>query len=125
MRVWAFLSWWYGQGWLGESKLQSRRLARVESYFGFRTLLTTLFQPFRQIDAGQRRGGLGVQMRAWLDRTISRVIGAGARLVLLVIGSLWWLVSALMSAGWLLIWPLLPVAPLLGFAGMLMGVGSL
>lgn len=124
MRAWALLSWWYGSGWLGESKLQVRRLARVESYFGFRSLLMTLFQPFRQIDAGRYRGGLAVQTRAWLDRTISRFIGASARLVLLVVGGLWWGVSALISACWLLVWPLLPVAPLLGLVATLVGVGS-
>lgn len=125
MRVWALLSWWYGPGWLGESKLQAGRLARVESYFGFRTLVVTMFQPFRQIDAGRLRGGLGVQVRAWFDKTVSRFIGASARLILLIVGALWWGVSALASACWLLVWPLLPVAPLLGLVAALTKVGSL
>lgn len=125
MRVWAFLSWWYGLGWLEESKLQVRRLSRVESYFGFRTLLETLFQPFRQIDADRSRGSLGMQARAWLDRTISRCIGASARLVLLIVGLLCWFASALASAAWLVIWPLLPIAPIVGLTASAVGVGAL
>lgn len=121
--MWALITWWYGVGWVSEARLQIKRLSRVESYFAFGSLMRTLFQPFRQIDAESRRGGLSVQFRAWLDRTISRLIGAMARLVLLIVGTTWWLVSALASACWLLIWPFLPLAPLLGFLAAALGVG--
>lgn len=124
MRVWALISWWYGAGWAGECRLQLQRISRVESYFGFSTLLRTLFQPFRQIDAESRRGGLAVQFRAWLDRAISRFIGALARFVLLVVGVLWWLVAVLTSACWLLVWPLLPLAPLVGALAAVLKVGA-
>lgn len=123
MRAWALMTWWYGAGWVGEARLQIQRLSRVESYFAFSSLLRTLFQPFRQIDAESRRGGLSVQFRAWLDRTISRFIGAMARLILLAVGLAWWLVSALASACWLLIWPFLPLAPVLGALAAAMGLG--
>lgn len=123
MQAWGLISWWYGAGWAGEFRLQLRRLARAESYFDFRSLLLTLFQPYRRIDADSRRGGLEVQFRAFLDRTISRLIGALARLVLLVVGVLWWFVSALASAGWLLLWPLLPCAPILGVIAATLKVG--
>lgn len=123
MQAWALLHWWYGAGWVGEFRLQLRRLSRVEGYFDFRTLLVTLFQPYRQIDAGSRRGGLGVQFRAWLDKSISRLIGALARLVLLFVGGLWWLFSALAGACWLLLWPLLPLAPVLGIIASALKVG--
>jgi len=127
MQVWALITWWYGAGWVAESQLQSKRLARVESYFSFGTLLRTLFQPFRQIDAGSRslRSGVSAQFRAWLDRTISRVIGASARLILIVVGLVWWCISALMSACWLLVWPFLPLAPVLGCVAAAFGVGTL
>jgi len=125
MQVWALITWWYGTGWAGEFRLQARRLGRVEGFFAFDTLLRTLFQPFRQIDAGSRRGGLSVQFRAWLDKSISRFIGASARLVLLLAGALWWCVSALTSACWLMLWPLLPVMPIIGAFAALLRVGSL
>lgn len=122
--MWALTRWWYGAGWLGELELQARRLSRVESYFDFRSLILTLFNPFRQIDAGARRGGLAVQLRALVDSVISRLVGALARITLLFIGVVWWLVSLVFSVGWLIIWPFLPLSPLLGFVGMIAGVGS-
>ena len=118
------LRWWYGTGWLGELTRQAKRLDRVEDYFSFGQLVKTLFQPFKQIDAGTRRGGLGVQLRALLDRGMSRVVGASARFVLLFIGVLWWIVSALIGACWLFVWPLLPVAPLVGAVLMVLRVGT-
>lgn len=105
--------------------MQARRLGRVEAYFAFGTLLRTLFQPYRQIDAGSRRGGLSIQFRAWLDKFISRLIGASARLILLLAGCLWWCVSALTSACWLMLWPLLPAMPVIGVFAALLKVGSL
>ncbi len=123
MQAWAFFRWWYGAGWLGELRREEARLKRVEDHFSFVLLLRTLFQPFRQIDAGIGRGGLSAQFRAWFDRSISRIIGGGARLALLVGGALWWCVSALVGALWLLLWPLLPFAVLVGALwSMLQGI---
>ncbi len=123
MWVWAMLRWWYGTGWLAELTRQAKQLDRVEDYFSFGQLLRTLFQPFKQIDAGSRRGGLGVQFRAWLDRSMSRVVGASARIILLCVGVLWWVVSALIGACWLFLWPFLPVAPLVGGVLMALRIG--
>lgn len=125
MRAWALIAWWYGAGWANEYRLQLQRLSRVENYFAFGSLLRTFFQPFRQIDAGSRRGSLSVQLHGWLDRAISRFIGASARLVLLVVGVGWWVVSALASVCWLLVWPILPVAPVFGIVAAATGVGML
>lgn len=122
MRIWAFLRWWYGPGWLGEISLQLQRLFRTEEYFSLGLLARTLFQPFRQIDAEGRRGGLDVQLRAFVDVVMSRFVGTSARTILMVIGSLWLAVSFLVSVVWLLVWPLLPFAPVLGLTLSLMGV---
>lgn len=123
MQVWALLRWWYGAGWLGELERQAKRLDRVEDYFSFGALLRSFFQPFKQIDAEPRRGDLGVMMRAWLDRTVSRVVGAAARLTLVLIGCLWWFVTVLIGVCWMLVWPFLPIAPLLGLVGMMAFAG--
>lgn len=123
MQVWALITWWYGAGWVDEVRLQIQRLSRIESYFAFGSLLRTLLQPFRQIDAESRRGGLSIQFQAWLDRTISRLIGAIARLVLLFAGLIWWFLAALASASWLVIWPFLPLAPIVGAVAAAVRVG--
>lgn len=108
---------------MSELDRQAKRLDGVEDYFSFGSLLRTMFQPFKQIDAGAKRGSLDVQFRAWLDRTMSRVVGASARLLLLVVGMLWWLIAALMGVCWLLVWPFLPISPLIGLVLMLLNIG--
>lgn len=123
MQLWALFGWWYGSGWAGEWKRQTERLSRVNDYFSFGNLFRTLFQPFRQIDAGPRKGGLEVQFRAWLDRTMSRFIGAVARTVLIFVGGAWWIVSLLIAVFWMSIWPLLPLAPIIGLILTLLHVG--
>lgn len=116
------VEWWYGPGWVGEWRRQTRRLARLSDYFSFGLLLKTLFQPFRQIDAGGTRGGLSVKFRSWIDRSISRIIGAFVRLIVLIIGSIWWLISVILALAWMLIWPLLPLAPGIGLVITIIGV---
>lgn len=125
MQVWALIRWWYGAGWLGETHRLTRRLVGVEEYFSFGNLLRTLFQPFKQIDAGSTRGGLSVQARAFLDRTISRIIGAFSRLTLLIIGVVWWIIVAAFGLIWLCLWPFFPIAPVIGIFAALIHFGGL
>lgn len=123
MQAWALLQWWYGAGWMNELERQAKFLYRVEDYFSFGNLFRTLFQPFKQIDATPRKGGLEVQFHAWLDKMMSRFIGAAARLILLLVGGAWWVISALISVCWLLVWPFLPAAPLVGLIFTILRVG--
>lgn len=113
------LSWWYGDGWKQRAGLIRERLARTLDFFSISLLLQTLFSPFRQISAGKMTGPIGVQMRAFFDRLISRVIGVIVRLFMIVVGIIiialhvtWGLV---VLASWALV-PLLPVAGVLAFS---------
>lgn len=123
MQVLSFLRWWYGEGWRGQLSAQQLYLRKIGDFFSVSLLLRNLFQPFRQISAGSVRGGLGVQFRAWLDRLISRMIGAMVRLFMICMGGIWWCLSALMSVVTLALWPLLPLAPLIGLILAGSGVG--
>lgn len=95
------------------SRLREKLVGTLD-YFSIDLLLRTFFSPFRQISAGQVRGPLGVQMRALLDRIISRVIGAMIRLVMIIVGIfaiiLYTLIGGLMVA----VWGIIPVLPVLG-----------
>lgn len=110
------LNWWYGEGW----RLQWRRargyLSSTAGFFSLGQLAATLFAPFRQISAGQVNGPVGVQFRAFLDRSFSRVFGAVFRSIFIVVGviTLAFVViySALVIVFWLVI-PILPVAGLI------------
>jgi hypothetical protein len=110
----AFFIWWYGPGWRLQSERMMQRLLGVADTFSFSLLLGSLFAPFRQISAGRVRGPLGVQFRAWLDRLISRFIGALIRIGMLLFGGVAFLGCAVWSIAYLAVWPLLPAMPIIG-----------
>ncbi len=118
--VWA-LSWWYSAGWKARVVSLRERLAASYDYFSIDLLLRTLFSPFRQISAGKVSGPIGLQLRAFVDRLISRIIGSIVRIILIFVGAVWLALQALIGALLLVIWPLLPFAPLVGFIMMLSG----
>lgn len=95
------------------SRLREKLVGTLD-YFSIDLLLRTFFSPFRQISAGQVRGPLGVQMRALLDRIISRVIGAMIRLVMIIVGIFAIILYALIGGLMVLVWGIIPVLPVLG-----------
>jgi hypothetical protein len=80
-----------------------------------------LFDPFRQIDAGNVRGSLDVQMRAFGDRLFSRVFGAFIRSIFIVLGLLCALGTGILGMVVVLVWPFVPFMPLIGLGLTLFG----
>lgn len=119
--VLTFFSWWYTNGWRYLLKLISDRFLNLYDLFSFDLLVSTLFSPYRQISAGRVEGSLEVQFRAFLDRLISRMIGAMIRTVVLISGVLCLLIVAIFSVCELLIWAFLPIAPLIGLVLAVVG----
>jgi hypothetical protein len=118
--VWA-LSWWYGSGWK-QCLLRARdRMASTFDYFSIGLLAKTLFSPYKQISADKIRGPINVQLRAFFDRLVSRVIGAIVRTILIVTGLLWIGVQAAVSLVVVIAWAAVPFAPLVGFILLLSG----
>lgn len=118
--VWA-LSWWYGAGWKACFVRLRSQLENSYDYFSIGLLLSSLFAPFRQISAGKVSGPIGVQMRAFFDRQLSRVIGAFVRMILIVVGVIWLGLQIIWGALSMVGWALLPIIPLVGFTLMLSG----
>lgn len=114
MFVIGLMSWWYGRGWRGAAQRVGQRLANLEDYFSIDLLLKTFFAPFRQISAGGVRGPLGVQMRAFFDRLISRLIGAMIRLFTILIGLVALTIYAVGGLLILLLWAFIPLFPIAG-----------
>lgn len=114
--------WWYGDGWRKHAQLVANRLDGTMDYFSIDLLIKTLFAPFRQISAGKVDGPLGVQMRALVDKLVSRVIGAFIRTLLLVIGGIAIGVQAAVGLALLILWALVPLFPFVGIALAIMGV---
>lgn len=121
MFIVGMLFWWYGQGWRDGAIRVGRRIAHLEDYFSIDLLLKTLFSPFRQISAGKVKGSLGVQMRAFFDRTISRVIGAMIRLFTIVIGLVAIIIYSIVGLVVLAVWAVIPLMPLAGIVLFMSG----
>ncbi len=122
MHLLAFVSWWYGLGWLDQVTLVRGRFTRATDRYSLLLLVRTLFSPFKQLDAnnGGRRG-LDAQFRAWVDRLVSRCIGAMVRSFMLVVGLIVLIFEAMLACFRLAMWPVLPLTPLLGLMLMLTG----
>lgn len=121
MFIVGMLSWWYGAGWRQRLLAAREHIATTYDYFSIDLLLRTLFSPFRQISAGSVRGPLGVQMRAWFDRLISRTIGFIVRVLTIVIGSVTIALAGVLHVLGLLAWAVLPALPLVGLVLFLTG----
>ncbi len=121
MFIVGILSWWYTAGLLGRIKSLQRRLAGLIDYFSIDLLATTLFAPFRQISAGRVDGPIAVKWRAFLDRLVSRVIGAIVRTLTIIVG----LVAIIFVSAWCVVavalWLLTPLLPIIGAVMMIIG----
>lgn len=121
MFIVGILSWWYGTGWMARVSLAKNHLLRTYDYFSIGLLASSLFAPYRQISAGRVKGPLPVMMRAFFDRQLSRIIGAVARSVLIIIGLGWIMVQLAVAILAIAGWSVLPFVPLIGFVLMLSG----
>lgn len=121
MLLTAFLFWWYGHGWVQQLGSVRDMLVRTFDFFSIDLLAKSLFSPFRQISAGKVRGSLQVVLQAWLDRVLSRFIGAMLRTTIIFVGIVSLLVMAVVAAVRIVLWPLLPLLPVMFFLLMLAG----
>ena len=90
--------------------------------FSVALLLRTLFDPFRQISAGQSGSSFDAQVRALGDRAFSRLFGAVVRSIFILIGLLGTGLAGVFGVVELLAWPFMPVLPLAGVVLAVMGV---
>lgn len=114
MFVVGLLGWWYSAGWRDRIRMIGERLAKSYDLFSLDLLIKTLFSPFRQISAGKVRGSFAVQIQAFFDRLLSRLIGAFVRTIILIIGSLWITILAIIGLIESLIWLFVPLLPIVG-----------
>ena len=118
--VWVF-SWWYGAGWKARLSHLRDQLSTSYDYFSIGLLLGSLFAPFRQISANRVDGPIGVQLRAFFDKQLSRIIGAFVRIVLIIAGIIWLALQSIWGVVVMIGWAMLPVLPFVGFTLMLSG----
>lgn len=115
MHLLALVSWWYGLGWLDQVALVRGRFVRATDRYSLALLFRTLFSPFKQLDANNGgKKALDAQFRAWVDRLVSRCIGAMIRSFMILVGSVVLVFEAVFAVFRLVMWPILPIAPLIG-----------
>ncbi len=115
------LYWWYGSGWLGQLKKIMDRLTAAIDFFSIGLLITTLFSPFRQISAEKIDGPIGDKLRAFVDKLISRVVGATVRTLLIVIGIAVIIIQFAFGIVFLITWLFIPAFPVIGLIMAVIG----
>jgi len=114
MFILGIVSWWYGAGWRQRITFLRARLAGVMDFFSIDLLLRTLFAPFRQISAGNVQGPIAVQLRAFFDQLLSRVIGAIIRSFMIVMGLATILLTVVFGGLLVIAWAFVPLLPVIG-----------
>lgn len=91
-------------------------MGNIIDFFSIGLLLKTLFQPFKQVSADEtgERGGLQGSLIAFFDRLLSRIIGFIVRTALIVFGVISMLVSFIFGLIVAVIWPCIPLLPVVG-----------
>lgn len=116
------ISWWYIDGYkLFASKLWTK-LGDTIDLFSIGSLLKTLFAPYRQIAANETGNSIDDKILAFVDRLVSRLVGGVARLGIVIIGIITIIFQMIGSILSLIIWPVLPLTPLLFIMLMFTGV---
>lgn len=116
------VSWWYSRGWkwAGE-QLFVAQTQKILGFFSVGDLLKTLFSPFRQDVIDTRRAPLSLKLQAFGGNIISRIFGLIIRSALIIIGLLLIALNALAGIIATLIWPLVPVMPIVAMVLLLNG----
>jgi len=114
MVILSMFSWWYSVGLGDQLQRIEAMFVSVNDQFSIPLLLKTLFQPFRQISNYKVDGALEDKMRAWLDRSVSRLIGAFIRIIVMIVGMVALVGVAAISLLRLIIWLIMPLLPFVG-----------
>ena len=116
--------WWYSRGWSVFVKKIKIAIGNVTDFFSMSDLLRTLFQPFRQISASSAAADSSLDLRfhMFIDRLVSRIIGFFSRLLLLIAGTLIIIIGGIISLALIILWPVIPLAPIVGIILAIIGV---
>ena len=110
----SFFEWWYFRGWMIYFQGFRAKLQNTADSFSIGLLLKTLFQPFRQISAtaGKKTSG----MEKIVDALVSRLVGFVVRVFIIIAGIITLILMLVGGAILGLLWPVIPLMPLVGMA---------
>lgn len=104
----AFFSWWYTSGWVGCFRRWLDRYKSLSEYFSISTLLSTLFNPFRQNTYMAANKSLDAKFHTMLENLFSRSIGFVVRVILIFTATIVLILTAPLMIAELIIWPFVP-----------------
>lgn len=118
------VSWWYLHGWRIFIQKLKNSFSGIADFFSMDSLIRTLFKPFRQIsaEAAKSDASLDLKFQMFIDRLISRIIGFSSRFILLVVGTIIIIICGIFSLGLIIIWPIIPLFPVIGIVLTVLGV---
>ena len=110
----SFFEWWYSRGWSIYFQGFLARLRNMADSFSIGLLFKTLFQPFRQISATDgRKTTAGEKI---VDALVSRLVGFIVRIFIIIAGAISLILLAIGGVVLGLLWPAIPLMPLVGVA---------
>lgn len=116
--------WWYSRGWAWIThQLFAVKSKSIADFFSIQDLLRTLFAPFRQDTIDTKKAPIGVKLQAFGGNIISRFLGFLIRGTLIIIGLGMLLLNVLVGVCVVLIWPLIPISPVVAVVFIAIGVG--
>lgn len=114
MVIMLVLRWWYGSGWHWVwQRSVVQRVQWCSETFSIPQLVKTWFSPFKQTYNRADKGSIDTRINALVDNFVSRIIGALARTVLIFTGLLFILAAFVSGVLFLLLWPFIPILPIL------------
>lgn len=113
------LRWWYGAGWGWVSGLIKSGLRQINRVFAVSILCKTWFSPWKQITSTTPHQTFFQRLA---DNTISRLIGFVIRTAILVVALAWTIISVGSGVILVIVWPLLPISPVMLLLLFLSGV---
>ena len=122
MVITSLLSWWYVEGWREQLTRIKWAFIRMADRFSIGLLIKTLFAPFRQISADEQARGNNLAT-VITDKLVSRLIGCFMRTIMIIVGTITLILLAIVGAIRMLMWPLLPVLPIVGVI-LMVAVGA-
>ena len=103
------LTWWYSRGWLELAHRSAKFVSDLYNYFSVNLLLRTIFAPWKRIISYGSQS-LNEKLRSLGDNLVSRMVGLGVRLVVLITAVILLFLSLVISVVAVLVWPLVPIA---------------
>lgn len=122
MLIVALFSWWYTTAWKNLGRRIEGRVDLMLDFFSVKTLLKTLFDPFRQISAGGAGGSMDDKMKAFADRSFSRVFGAVVRTLFILLGLVCSAIVLIIGGIQMAVWPFIPALPIISLTAYIVGL---